>query len=92
MIPAKYFGPICLNIGLKMGLQNVFVYIYIYIYTGVGKSRFYCCSYGNRLKVMIITVTLLTQKNVTMAQCTLVQSCKFSNCRPSSLFTHVIQA
>jgi len=39
-------------------------------YTGVGKSRFTVVRMDKDMKVMIITIALLTQKNVTMAQCT----------------------
>jgi hypothetical protein len=59
----------------------------VYKFTGVGKSRFTVVRMEKDMQVMIITITLLTQKNVTMAQCTWVQSHKCSKCRPS-LFTH----
>ena len=39
------------------------------------------------MQAMIITIALLTQKNVSVAQCTEVGSPKCSNCWPS-LFTH----
>jgi hypothetical protein len=39
-------------------------------YTGVGKIRFTLVRKEKGMQVMIITVALLTQKNVTMAQCT----------------------
>jgi hypothetical protein len=39
-------------------------------YTGVGKSRFAVVPMEKDMQVMIITIALLTQKNVTVAQCT----------------------
>jgi hypothetical protein len=57
------------------------------INTGVGKIRFRVVRMEKDMKVMIIIVALLTQKYVTMAQPTYVQSRKCSNCQPS-LFIH----
>jgi hypothetical protein len=48
----------------------VCVCVCVYIYTGVGKSRFTVGHMEKDTQVMIITVPLLTQKNVTIAQCT----------------------
>ena len=63
-----------------------FKHMFIYI-TRVGKIRFTVVHMEKDMQVIIITIALLTQKNVTMAQCTHVQSRKCSNCR-LSLFTH----
>ena len=38
--------------------------------TGVGKSRFTLTRMEKDMQVMIVTIALLTQKNITMAQCT----------------------
>jgi len=40
-----------------------------YIYTGVGKSRFTVVRMEKDMQIMIITIALLTRKNVTMAHC-----------------------
>jgi len=42
----------------------------VYKFTGVDKSRFTVVRMEKYMQVMIITKALLTQKNVTMAQCT----------------------
>jgi len=42
----------------------------MYIGTGGGKSRFAVVRMAKDKQFLIITITLLTQKNVTMAQCT----------------------
>jgi hypothetical protein len=47
-----------------------YIYIFIYLFTGVSKSRFTVVRMETHMQVMIITIALLTQKNVTMAQCT----------------------
>jgi len=39
-------------------------------YTGVGKSGFTVVRMEKYMQIMIITIDLLTKKNVTMAQCT----------------------
>jgi hypothetical protein len=62
----------------KKGDKNfrAFTYFSIYSkmkwkqYTGLSKSRFTVVRMEKDMQVMIITIALLTQKNVTMAQCT----------------------
>jgi len=46
-----------------------FKHMFLYI-TGMGKSRFTVVHLEKDMQVMIITIALLTQKNVTTAQCT----------------------
>ena len=46
---------------------------------GGGQSRLRVVHMEKDMQVMIITIDLLTQKNVTTAQCTNVQSRKCSN-------------
>jgi hypothetical protein len=41
-----------------------------FIFTGVGKSRFTVVRMEKDMQVIIITIALLTESNVTMAQCT----------------------
>jgi len=41
----------------------------MYIYIGVGKSRFTVVRTEKDMQIIIITLALLTQENVTMAQC-----------------------
>jgi hypothetical protein len=41
-------------------------------YTGEGKSRFTVVRMEKDMQIMIITIAVLTQKNVTMARCTII--------------------
>ena len=55
-------------------VHSIYIYIYlcihICIYVKVRKSRFTFVDMEKDMQVMIITVALLTQKNVTLAHCT----------------------
>ena len=47
-------------------IHCVCVHIYVHTYTGIGKNRFTVVCMGKNMQVMVITIALLTQKNVTM--------------------------
>jgi len=62
----------------KKGDRNIRAFTYFSIYlkmkwkqcTRVGKSWFTVVRMEKDMQVLIITIALLTQKNITMAQCT----------------------
>jgi len=65
------------NLRTVYNLVHYFIFVYYLVnhmmhgkYTGVGKSGFTVVRMEKYMQIMIITIDLLTKKNVTMAQCT----------------------
>ena len=59
------------NMWWHWGGGGIYIFIYLFIlYTRVGKGRFTVVRMEKGMQVMIIIIALLTQKNVTVAQCT----------------------